>query len=119
VPGDLVAFLATSDPERSREFYEGTLGLRLVSDDEFALVFDAAGTALRIQKLEEVRPRPGTALGWRVDDIEDAVDSLDVSFERYESLEQDDRGIWTAPGGARIVWFEDPDGNILCLIEQE
>jgi predicted enzyme related to lactoylglutathione lyase len=90
-----------------------------VSDDEFALVFDAAGTALRIQKLEEVRPRPGTALGWRVDDIEDAVDSLDVSFERYESLEQDDRGIWTAPGGARIVWFEDPDGNILCLIEQE
>jgi catechol 2,3-dioxygenase-like lactoylglutathione lyase family enzyme len=113
----LVAFLATAQPENARRFYEDTLGLRFVSDDGFALVFDSGGTLLRIQKLDHVDPRPGTALGWEVDDIESAVGGLDVSFARYDGLEQDERGIWTAPTGARIAWFEDPDGNILSLVE--
>jgi predicted enzyme related to lactoylglutathione lyase len=30
-------------------------------------------------------------------------------------MEQDDHGIWTAPSGARIAWFHDPDGNNLSL----
>jgi prephenate dehydrogenase len=38
-----------------------------------------------------------------------------VTFTRYDGMEQDDRGAWTAPGGARIAWFQDPDGNTLSL----
>jgi catechol 2,3-dioxygenase-like lactoylglutathione lyase family enzyme len=117
VLGDLVAFLGTAQPERARAFYEGVLGLRFVSDDEFALVFDSGGTLLRIQKVDEVDPAARTALGWLVTDLEAAVDALEVSFERYDRLDQDARGIWTAPNGARIAWFKDPDGNILSLIE--
>jgi catechol 2,3-dioxygenase-like lactoylglutathione lyase family enzyme len=117
VPGRVVAFLATVNPERAREFYEGKLGLRFLADEESALVFDAGGTELRLQKVDHVRPPTGTALGWRVDDIEATVDGLEVDVERYDSLEQDERGIWTAPSGARVAWFSDPDGNILSLTE--
>jgi catechol 2,3-dioxygenase-like lactoylglutathione lyase family enzyme len=117
VPGRVVAFLATADPDRARDFYERTLGLGLLADEESALVFDAGGSELRLQKVEEVRPPAGTALGWRVDDIELALDGLEVDVERYDSLEQDERGIWTAPSGARVAWFTDPDGNILSLTE--
>jgi catechol 2,3-dioxygenase-like lactoylglutathione lyase family enzyme len=59
----LVAFLATTDAARSRAFYEGVLGLRFVSDDDFALVYEVSGIELRIQKLRELSPHPHTALG--------------------------------------------------------
>jgi predicted enzyme related to lactoylglutathione lyase len=61
---------------------------------------------------------PYTVLGWTVADIEAAVDELagrGVTFNRYDGMGQDDRGIWTAPGGARIAWFKDPDGNTLSV----
>ena len=32
-------------------------------------------------------------------------------------LQQDVRGIWTSPDGAKIAWFKDPNGNILSLTE--
>jgi hypothetical protein len=38
-----------------------------------------------------------------------------VQFKRYEGMQQDEAGIWTAPGGSRIAWFEDPDRNIISL----
>jgi len=112
----LVAFLATANPERARDFYEGKLKLRFVSDDEFALVFDSGGTEVRIQKLDRLDPPAGTALGWQVDDIEAALDRLGVDVERYDFAGPD--GIWTAAGGARVAWFKDPDGNILSLTER-
>jgi Glyoxalase/Bleomycin resistance protein/Dioxygenase superfamily len=72
----LVAFIATADPEQARSFYSETLGLRLVSEDEFALVFDANGTMLRLQKVESVSPAPYTSLGWNVSDIEATMERL-------------------------------------------
>jgi hypothetical protein len=65
-----------------------------------------------------VHAAPYTVLGWNVPDIEAAVDLLTlrgVEFTRYEGFEQDSRGIWTAPSGARVVWFLDPDGNNLSV----
>lgn len=57
-------------------------------------------------------------LGWSVADLEGEIDRLvsaGVVFTRYDSMDQDERGIWTAPSGARIAWFRDPDGNNLSL----
>jgi catechol 2,3-dioxygenase-like lactoylglutathione lyase family enzyme len=116
----LTAFVATADATRSKVFYEGTLGLRLVGDDSFALVFDAHGTELRIQKVEKVQPPPFTVLGWQVADIRKTVAGLSkrgVTFERYTFLEQDSAGIWVAPGGAKVAWFKDPDGNLLSVAQ--
>lgn len=117
---ELAAFVATKDPEQAREFYEGKLGLRFVSDEPYAIVFDANGTTLRIQKVQDVLPLPYTALGWHVTDITSVVASLaakGVSFERYEFIPQDNLGIATFPGGAKVAWFKDPDGNLLSLDE--
>jgi catechol 2,3-dioxygenase-like lactoylglutathione lyase family enzyme len=116
----LVAFAATVDPIKARAFYEGVLGLRLASDDSpFALVFDAIGTMLRVTVVHEHHPDPFTVLGWDVDNIEEVVKSLTavgVEFLRYPGVnDSNPTGIWTAPSGARIAWFHDPDRNVLSL----
>jgi catechol 2,3-dioxygenase-like lactoylglutathione lyase family enzyme len=118
--GKVMAFLATRDGGRARAFYEKTLGLRVLSDDNFALAVDTGGTMLRIQKVASFAAHPFTALGWEVPDIERSVGELGgagVSFERFPGLGQDDRGIWRAPSGARVAWFKDPDGNLLSLTQ--
>jgi hypothetical protein len=40
-----------------------------------------------------------------------------VVFQRFDGMDQDDLGIWTAPGGAKVAWFRDPDGNTLSLTQ--
>ena len=115
---ELMAFLATSKPAEALVFYRDLLGLRLVSDDPFALVFAAGSVSLRIQKVSAHQPLPYTSLGWKVTDIGAKVQKLSeggARFERFAGLEQDAQGIWTAPSGARIAWFKDPDGNTLSL----
>lgn len=116
----LSAFVATADGARARAFYEHVLGLRLVSEDDFAIVFDGLGAPLRIQKVEKLTPQPHTVLGWSVPSIDAAVTALEqrgVAFERYAFLSQDQHGVWSAPSGAKVAWFKDPDGNLLSLTQ--
>lgn len=120
---DIVAFVPTTEPARSRIFFETTLGLRLVSEDPFALVFDAHGTSVRVANVSSVkgfRPAPFTILGWAVPDIDAAVAELSgrgIQFERFPGMQQDAHGIWTSPSQARIAWFKDPEGNVLSLTQ--
>lgn len=116
----IVAFVATTAPSRAKKFYAKTLGLRLVSEDAFALVFDAGGTMLRVAVVPALQPAGYTVLGWIVPDIRRAVRDLGrrgITFRRYEGMEQDDQGVWLAPSGASVAWFGDPDGNTLSLTE--
>jgi catechol 2,3-dioxygenase-like lactoylglutathione lyase family enzyme len=118
--GDLVAFVGSRDLAAAEAFYRDTLGLVLLASDSFAAVFDANGTTLRVSRVEEVAPALYTVLGWAVPDIAGAVEALaarGVAFERYEGMEQDEAGVWTAPDGTRVAWFADPDGNLLSLSE--
>ena len=115
---DIVAFLPTTDYEKARAFFEGVLGLRFVSQDPYALVLDANGIMLRVTKVADHKPEQYTILGWKVTEIDSVVAALEkkgVRFERYGFLEQDDRGVWTTPGGDKVAWFKDPDGNVLSL----
>jgi catechol 2,3-dioxygenase-like lactoylglutathione lyase family enzyme len=114
----IVAFVPTRDPEKARAFYEGVLGLRFVKDDGFAMVLDANGIMVRVAKAPEFKPAPFTILGWQVSDIEKLVAALHkkgVHFETFGFLQQDKLGIWTAPGGDKVAWFKDPDGNVLSV----
>ena len=117
----VIAFVGASDPVRAREFYGGKLGLTLVSEElPFALVFDAHGTMLRVTMVPTVVPAGYTVLGWSVPDAAMAVTGLrlaGVEFERYQGMDQDAFGIWTAPGGVKVAWFKDPDGNTLSISE--
>ncbi len=116
---NIIGFLTIVDVERAKAFYRDTLGLRLLKEEPpFALVFDAHGIMLRLGMGKELAAAHGTVLGWEVPDVAAAVRDLEqggVTFERYPQLPQDELGIWTAPGGARVAWFKDPDGNILSL----
>jgi len=114
----LAAFAAARDAARAKAFYRDVLGLRLISEDGFALVFDAHGTTLRVSLVKEVAAAPYTVLGWEVAGIEVAVRGLNaagVQLERYPGMQQDDLGIWRAPDGASVAWFKDPDGNLLSV----
>jgi catechol 2,3-dioxygenase-like lactoylglutathione lyase family enzyme len=116
----LVAFIPTRDADRSRQFYERVVGLRFVQDDGFALVMDFNGSMVRIAKVGEYQPFAFTLLGWEVDDIVAALRALTkrgAVIERYDFLEQDAAGVWAAPGGAKVAWFKDPDGNLLSVSE--
>jgi catechol 2,3-dioxygenase-like lactoylglutathione lyase family enzyme len=118
----IIAFVHITDWARARAFYEEVLGLRLVEDEKpFALVFDANGTMLRVTPGGEHKPAPGTVLGWDVESIEATVERLQsagVEFLRYPGLNDGDPlGIWRSPSGARIAWFNDPDGNVLSLTQ--
>jgi catechol 2,3-dioxygenase-like lactoylglutathione lyase family enzyme len=118
----IVAFVATRSAGKAKLFYKDKLGLKFVSDDGFALVFDIGGTMLRIARVKEFTPAAFTVLGWEVEDIEKAVAGLNqksVSFERFPGLPQDPQGIWAAPGGAKVAWFKDPDGNILSVSQHK
>ena len=117
---DVIAFVGATDLGRARVFYEQVIGLPLAGCNDFACVFDANGTMLRVTAVPEVARGGYTVLGWRVDDIAAAARDLSargVVFLRYDGMDQDDSGVWTTPGGDRVAWFADPDGNILSLTQ--
>jgi catechol 2,3-dioxygenase-like lactoylglutathione lyase family enzyme len=118
--GQLMAFVSTTDLDRAREFYADILGLTLVEQSPFACVFSVSGTTLRVTRADAVEPRPYTVLGWIVADIEREIQALadrDVVFHRYDGMGQSETGVWTTPGGDRVAWFSDTDGNVLSLTQ--
>ena len=117
----IVGFIPIVDADRAKAFYGNILGLQLISEEPpFAIVFNANGNMVRLTLSKTLPPMVGTVLGWQVPDAAAAVTELQasgVTFERYGFLQQDEQGIWTAPTGAKIAWFKDPDGNILSISE--
>jgi catechol 2,3-dioxygenase-like lactoylglutathione lyase family enzyme len=116
----LIGFVSVTDATRARHFYRDVLGLELVDESPFALEFDCAGTMLRVTLANHIEPAPYTVLGWRVEDVGAAVGALTaagVSPQIFEGFGQTAEGIWLAPGGAKVAWFKDPDGNLLSVTE--
>ncbi|MEO8034783.1 MAG: VOC family protein [Acidobacteriota bacterium] len=116
----MIGFVMTSNPEKAKAFYGDVLGFRLLSDDNFALAFDAHGTMIRVGKAQAFTPAQHTVLGWEVEDIHTAVRELTqrgVHFEQFNLsfMKQDELGVWTPPNGDHVAWFKDPDGNTLSL----
>jgi catechol 2,3-dioxygenase-like lactoylglutathione lyase family enzyme len=116
-----IAFVLTPDHKRAAAWYRDVLGLRLVSTDDFAAVFDLAGTTLRLTTVPGFTAGAHTVIGWAVPDIRAAMAPLKANgaeFLVYPGFGQDADGVWSAPGGgAKVCWFNDPDGNNLSLTE--
>lgn len=112
---------SSNDIPRTRRFYAETLGLD-VSDDNGILKLNLAGGGKAIvYPKDDHQPASYTCLNFPVADIDAAVNDLTergVTFERYEGMPQDERGIMRG-NGPPIAWFTDPVGNILSLIEME
>ena len=118
------AGFSTNDIAKATEFYAQALGLE-VSEGMGNLMLDLAGGAhVLIYPKDNHEPATFTVLNFPVDDIDAAVDTLKsagITFERYEGMEQDERGIArgrAAGQGPDIAWFKDPAGNILSVLSE-
>lgn len=118
----LIAFVATTQPQVARQFYEEVLGLRLLANEPSALVFAAGEASLRISKVKEFTPAPYTVLGWQVSSIHAYARQLaerGVEPERFEGMPQNEEGICAFPDGTLVLWFRDADGNLISLTQLE
>jgi catechol 2,3-dioxygenase-like lactoylglutathione lyase family enzyme len=115
------ASIAVADMAIAKDFYEGKLGLLAVETgaDGSAVYASAGGASLHVYPSP---PHAGmstaTLATWYVDDVEQVVDELSakgVTFEHYEGLTTDEKGISPRAGGGKVVWFKDPDGNTFAI----
>jgi catechol 2,3-dioxygenase-like lactoylglutathione lyase family enzyme len=116
--GKMIGFVLTKDYDAARAFYEGKLGMEFVSHDQFALVMRVGGHQIRIAKVPDFTPHRATVLGWEVDDITAVAKWLrdrGVETDKYPFVEDKELDIWNAPGGDKVAWFKDPDGNVLSI----
>ena len=114
---DSAAIVAVTDIAKARQFYEQTLGLQLIRGDEDVLEFATGKTSLVVYVSDFAGTNKANAVVWGVgEEIEQIVADLaakGVTFEHYEGM--DLRGDIHHAGDFRMVWFKDPDGNILHL----
>jgi len=115
-----MGFIAATDFEAAREFYVGVLGLEFVAHDGFATILKSGSLLIRVTVPSRFAPAEYTVFGWQVADIEAEVTSLmnkGVAFLSYPFFgdSQAANGVWTAPNGDKVAWFNDPSGNVLSL----
>ncbi|MEZ6022606.1 MAG: VOC family protein [Hyphomonadaceae bacterium] len=116
----ITALVGTMKPEAAKSFYGDTLGLKFVTDDGFALVFEGKNAHVRVSRVPAIAPAPYAVLAFQSDDIENTVDGLTakgVTFARFGFFVQDARGVWSAPDGTKVAWFHDPDMNLLSVVQ--
>ena len=112
---------AAPDLDQAREFYEGTLGVKVSGDDGLLTLHLAGDRDTLIYVKPDFTPATYTILNFPVADIDAAVDGLEsrgVRFERYDGFDQDEKGIARPENGPAIAWFRDPAGNILAVHEE-
>ena len=115
----LQAIVATAQPDKAKAFYSETLGLKLLSEDQFAILFAGKIGLLRVAKAPGVVPSSGAVLAFMVPDVAGMAKALGakgVRMERYAFLQQDADGLWVGPDGTQVCWFRDPDLNLLSLV---
>ncbi len=111
---------AVDDLEKARQFYGETLGLKTSEEHGLLTLHLAGDRPTLVYPKPDHTPADYTILNFPVDDIDEAVDALTargVQFERYDGVEQDDKGVMRAMG-PYIAWFKDPAGNVLSVLQE-
>jgi catechol 2,3-dioxygenase-like lactoylglutathione lyase family enzyme len=104
----------------AENFYGGVLGLPLKGRSHGALVYDVGGADLRVSPVPSTQPSAHTVLGFAVPDLRMITAALSVrgvAWERFPGFPQDADGVLVTPDGSRVVWFRDPDGNLLSIVQ--
>ena len=116
---DAVATVAVKDLERARKFYEGTLGLTKVMENEEVIAFKTGQSKLFVYRSQFAGTNKATAVTFVADEVDDLVRKLKsrgVSFEHYDLPQMTRQGDVHVAGSMRAAWFKDPDGNIFSLV---
>ncbi|MBI1250771.1 MAG: hypothetical protein GC189_04790 [Alphaproteobacteria bacterium] len=117
---EALANVGISRPDAARAFYVDTLGLNLISEDEFAIVVSGSGAKVRLSKVPMVTPAAYSVLSFDVKDMAAFVKQAKdkgVMLQRFPFLPADDDGVWTSPDGARVCWIRDPDLNLIGVAQ--
>lgn len=110
----------TGDTPRAQSFYSDVLGLPLKGHSHGALVYEVGGAELRVSPVPSTEPSAHAVLGFAVEDIDAVARALaakGVPTERFPGFAHDSLGVWRAPDGTQVLWFRDPDGNLLSVVQ--
>jgi catechol 2,3-dioxygenase-like lactoylglutathione lyase family enzyme len=116
---DAVATVAVKSLESARKFYEQTLGLTKIMENEEVLAFKSGRSTLFVYRSQSAGTNKATAVTWVADDVEEIVRTLKgrgVSFEHYDLPSLTRQGDLHVAGTMKVAWFKDPDGNIFSLV---
>lgn len=117
---NLQAIVCTSRLAEAERFYSEVLGLALQGRSLGALVYDVNGTVLRVSPVPPGPAPQHTVLGFAVADLAATAGALHargVRAERIPGFDHDACGAVRAPDGTRVMWFRDPDGNLLSVVQ--
>jgi predicted enzyme related to lactoylglutathione lyase len=115
-----ISGFSADDIPRAQQFYGEVLGLKVTEANGLLTLHIAGDRPTIVYPKPDHTPAAFTILNFPVDDIDAAVDALaarGVEFERYEGMEQDEKGIMRS-GGPYIAWFTDPAGNVLSVLQE-
>jgi catechol 2,3-dioxygenase-like lactoylglutathione lyase family enzyme len=117
----VTCMLPVKDLERARRFYEQCLGLEAgTAKQDGKFVYHCGGTEIALFPKPEGTKAEHTALSFRVDDIARSIEALKargVTFADYDFPGLKTVGHVCVLGSEKAAWFEDTEGNILCLHE--
>ena len=116
---DAVATVAVKNLESARKFYEQTLGLTKIMENEEVLAFKSGSSTLFVYRSQFAGTNKATAVTWVTDEVEGIVNTLKgrgVSFEHYDLPNMSRQGDLHVAGTMKAAWFKDPDGNIFSLV---
>ena len=111
---------SVDDLDRARQFYEGTLGLKVTEENGMLGLHVSGGGDILVYPKPDHTPATFTILNFPVEDIDRAVDDLTgngIEMVRYEGMNQDEKGIMRNEGPP-IAWFLDPAGNVLSVLQE-
>jgi len=117
---DATTNIAVKNLEIARKFYEDTLGLKKVGDqDDHVIVFKSGNSRIFVYRSEFAGTNKATTLTWVVGDelaeIVLGLNSKGVKFEHYDMPGMKREGDIHLAGDMKVAWFKDPEGNILSL----
>ena len=116
---------SVTDLDRSKDFYSNMLGLKVEKNEMGLFLQLPGGGVVFLYPKKNHKPATFTVLNFEVKDVDETVDSLmkkGIKFEHYEGIQADDKGIargFQSNQGPDIAWFEDPDGNIIAVMQSQ
>jgi catechol 2,3-dioxygenase-like lactoylglutathione lyase family enzyme len=116
---EAVATVAVKDLQSAKKFYEGTLGLTKVMENEEVIAFRTGQSKLFVYRSQFAGTNKATAVTFIAEEVDDLVRKLKsrgVSFEHYDLPQMTRQGDVHVAGPMRAAWFKDPDGNIFSLV---
>ena len=116
---DAIATVAVKNLETAKKFYESTLGLTKVMENEQVLTFRSGNSTLFVYRSQHAGTNQATAVTFVAEEVDDLVRTLKgrgVTFEHYDLPQMTRHGDVHVAGTMRTAWFKDPDGNIVSLV---